>query len=342
MTDSNTADEALDHLRALVASHDVVLFMKGTRLAPECGFSAATVEALDAYLETYETVNVLASPALRDGIKRLSDWPTIPQLYVRGQFIGGADIVAELRASGELGQLLGQESREQPPPVVTVTPRAAHALRAAQATATDESGADDSQLKLEITAQFVHNLFFGPRERGDIAAQTSTIAQPGAPEQHSATADSGDAAAKLSALVLLLDPTSARRAEGLRIDFVDAAGGGGFVLDNPNEPPRVRSLSVEQLAAMRERGDAFVLLDVRTPEELRIASIGFARPLDESGRALLDDLEPDTRVVFVCHHGVRSRAAAEHAIRSGLRNVWNLEGGIAAWSQRVDPSVPQY
>lgn len=336
MTDSNTADEALDHLRALVASHDVVLFMKGTRLAPECGFSAATVEALDAYLETYETVNVLASPALREGIKRLSDWPTIPQLYVRGQFIGGADIVAELRASGELAQLLGEESRAQTPPVVTLTPRAAHALRAAQATATDESGLDDSQLKLEITAQFVHNLFFGPRERGDIAAETRTT------EPNSATADSGDAAAKMSALVLLLDSTSARRAEGLRIDFVDAKGGGGFVLDNPNEPPRVRSLSVEQLAAMRERGDAFVLLDVRTPEERRTASISFARPLDEAGRALLDDLEPDTRVVFVCHHGVRSRAAAEHAIRAGLRNVWNLEGGIAAWSQRVDPSVPQY
>ncbi len=317
MTDTNTADEALAHLRALVASHDVVLFMKGTRLAPECGFSAATVDALDTYLETYETVNVLASPALRDGIKRLSEWPTIPQLYVRGQFIGGADIVAELRASGELAQVLGQESLAQAPPVVTLTPRAAAALRAAQAAATDESGLDESQLKLEITAQFVHNLFFGPRERGDIAAQTSD-------------------------LVLLLDATSARRAEGLRIDFVDAAGGGGFVLDNPNEPPRVRSLSVEQLAAMRERGDAFVLLDVRTPEELRIASISFAHPLDKSGRALLDDLEPDTRVVFVCHHGVRSRAAAEHAIRAGLRNVWNLEGGIDAWSLRVDSGVPQY
>ena len=317
MTDTNTADEALAHLRALVASHDVVLFMKGTRLAPECGFSAATVDALDAYLETYETVNVLASPALRDGIKRLSDWPTIPQLYVRGQFIGGADIVAELRASGELAQVLGEESREQEPPVVTLTPRAAAALRAAQATATDESGLDESQLKLEITAQFVHNLFFGPRERGDVAAQADD-------------------------LVLLLDATSARRADGLRIDFVDAAGGGGFVLDNPNEPPRVRSLSVEQLAAMRERGDAFVLLDVRTPEELQIASISFACPLDESGRALLDDLEPDTRVVFVCHHGVRSRAAAEHAIRAGLRNVWNLEGGIDAWSLRVDRGVPQY
>lgn len=315
--DATTEADALSHLRALVAEHPVVLFMKGTRLAPECGFSARVVDALDDYLEAYETVDVLASPALRDGIKRLSDWPTLPQLYVGGQFIGGADIVAELRASGELAQLLGAESREQVPPIVTVTVRAADALRSAQAAARAESGAEEAQLKLEITAQFVHNLYFGARDRGDVAAEASGI-------------------------VLLLDATSARRAAGLRIDYVDAKGGGGFVLDNPNEPPRVRSLSVEQLAAMRERGDAFVLLDVRTPAEIRTASISFARPLDDAGRALLDELEPDTRVVFVCHHGHRSRAAAEHALRMGLRNVWNLEGGIDAWSQRVDPNVPQY
>lgn len=315
--DATTDAEALAYLRALVDAHEVVLFMKGTRLAPECGFSAQVVDALDAYLETYETVDVLASPALRDGIKRLSDWPTIPQLYVRGHFVGGADIVAELRATGELAKLLGSDSRASARPVVTVTPRAVDALLAAQAAATADSGAEESQLKLEITAQFVHNLYFGPRESGDVEAQAAGV-------------------------VLLLDATSARRAEGLRVDFVDAKGGGGFVLDNPNEPPRVRSLSVEQLAAMRERGDAFVLLDVRTPPELRTASIAFARPLDDAGRALLDDLEPDTRVIFVCHHGVRSRAAAEHALRMGLRNVWNLEGGIDAWSQRVDPSVPQY
>ncbi len=316
-TDTDTDAEVLEHLRGLVREHEVVLFMKGTRLAPECGFSAQTVNALDGFLESYETVDVLASPRLREGIKRLSEWPTLPQLYVRGQFIGGADIVAELRESGELGAVLGHERRETPRPTVAITGRALEALRGAQASARSEAGEDETLLRLEITAQFVHNLFFGPREPSDVEADTAS-------------------------LVLLLDPTSARRAEGLRIDFVDARGGGGFVLDNPNEPPRVRALSVEQLAAMRERGDAFVLLDVRTPEEQRTASIAFARPLDDAGRALLEGLEPDARVVFVCHHGVRSRAAAEHALRLGLRNVWNLEGGIDAWSDRVDPGVPRY
>ena len=315
--DDATEAEALLYLRALVAEHPVVLFLKGTRLAPECGFSAQVVDALDGFLETYETVDVLASPALREGVKRLSDWPTLPQLYVRGEFIGGADIVVELRDSGELGTVLGQPAREQVPPVVTISERAADALRAAQATAVEDAGADEAQLRLEITAQFVHNLYFGPVERGDVEARSG-------------------------GLVLRLDATSARRAEGLRVDFVEAKGGGGFVLDNPNEPPRVRSLSVEQLAAMREHGDAFVVFDVRTPGELRTASLPFAKPLDEAGRALLETLEPDARVVFLCHHGHRSRAAAEHALRMGLRNVWNLEGGIDAWSERVDTTVPRY
>lgn len=309
--------EALAHLRALVREHEVVLFMKGTRLAPECGFSAQVVDALDAYLDDYETVDVLRSPSLREGVKRLSDWPTLPQLYVRGEFVGGADIVTELRDSGELAKLLGQPVRECAPPDVTVTVRAAEALQSAQAKAGAEAGVAGARLKLEITAQFVHNLYFGPREPGDVEA-------------------------KAGGLTLWLDATTARRAEGLRIDFVDAKGGGGFVLDNPNEPPHVRALSVEQLAAMRERADAFVLLDVRTPSEQRTASIAFARPFDDAGRALLDELEPDARVVFVCHHGHRSRAAAEHAVRMGLRNVWNVEGGIDAWSERVDASVPRY
>jgi monothiol glutaredoxin len=317
MPDITAEAEALEHLRALIRDHEVVLFMKGTRLAPECGFSAQTVDALDGFLETYETVDVLASPALREGIKRLSEWPTLPQLYVRGQFVGGADIVAELRASGELGAVLGRERQETPRPAVTVTPRAVEALRGAQAQARAEVGEEESHLKLEITAQFVHNLFFGARASGDVPADSPT-------------------------LLLWLDPTSARRAEGLRVDFVEAGTGGGFVLDNPNEPPRVRGLSVEQLAAMCARGDAFVVFDVRTPEEREIAAFPGARPLDDAGRALLDDLDPDARVVFVCHHGVRSRAAAEHAVRLGLRNVWNLEGGIDAWSLRVDPGVPRY
>ena len=90
----------------LLASNRVVLFMKGTRQMPQCGFSAQVVQILDELLPNYETVDVLRSPEIRDGIKEFSQWPTIPQLYVGGQFIGGCDIVREMRASGELQKLI--------------------------------------------------------------------------------------------------------------------------------------------------------------------------------------------------------------------------------------------
>ena len=90
----------------LVTKNKVVLFMKGTRGAPACGFSAAVVQILDEMLPAYETVNVLADPEVRDGIKEFSSWPTIPQLYVKGEFVGGCDIVREMFQSGELNELM--------------------------------------------------------------------------------------------------------------------------------------------------------------------------------------------------------------------------------------------
>ena len=93
----------------LVKKNDVVLFMKGNPQAPQCGFSAQVVRILGEYLPAYESVNVLADPAVRDGIKEYSDWPTIPQLYVKGEFIGGCDIVREMFQSGELKTLLDEK-----------------------------------------------------------------------------------------------------------------------------------------------------------------------------------------------------------------------------------------
>lgn len=99
--------EALESkIRGLIAAEPVVLFMKGSRFRPACGFSAGVVEILDAMLPRYATVDVLADPELREGIKAFSQWPTIPQLYVRGEFIGGCDIMREMYEEGELQKLL--------------------------------------------------------------------------------------------------------------------------------------------------------------------------------------------------------------------------------------------
>ena len=98
--------DAQSRIGEIVKSNDIVLFMKGTALFPQCGFSSRAVAILDRLGATYETVDVLQDPEIRNGIKEYSDWPTIPQLYVKGEFVGGSDIMMEMYESGELQQLV--------------------------------------------------------------------------------------------------------------------------------------------------------------------------------------------------------------------------------------------
>ena len=110
MTDaSETASPVHAFIAQTVAENPVVLFMKGNAEQPQCGFSALVVQILDHLGVEYATVNVLASDELRQGVKSYSDWPTIPQLYVKGEFVGGCDIVKEMFQAGELKPLLVEQ-----------------------------------------------------------------------------------------------------------------------------------------------------------------------------------------------------------------------------------------
>lgn len=95
-----------DRIQSLVERNKVLLFMKGSRTIPMCGFSAAIIQVLDRVNVPYETVDVLEDPEIREGVKSFSNWPTIPQLYVDGKFLGGCDIVRDMDAKGELAPLL--------------------------------------------------------------------------------------------------------------------------------------------------------------------------------------------------------------------------------------------
>ena len=97
-----------DRIRALISENEIVVFMKGDPAAPKCGFSAGVVKVLDAIGRPYKGIDVLEDPFLREGIKEFSDWPTLPQVYVKGEFIGGSDIVREMYASGELQSLFAE------------------------------------------------------------------------------------------------------------------------------------------------------------------------------------------------------------------------------------------
>lgn len=99
---------AQDQIKDTVTSNDVVLFMKGTKSMPQCGFSSRVAGVLNFMGVDYADVNVLADDAIRQGIKEFSDWPTIPQLYVKGEFVGGCDIITEMTLSGELDTLFSE------------------------------------------------------------------------------------------------------------------------------------------------------------------------------------------------------------------------------------------
>jgi monothiol glutaredoxin len=102
--------DAHSRISDLVKANDVVLFMKGTPLFPQCGFSSRAVAILDHLGVAYESVDVLQDMDVRQGIKSFSDWPTIPQLYVKGEFVGGSDIMMEMYEAGELHQLMEEQS----------------------------------------------------------------------------------------------------------------------------------------------------------------------------------------------------------------------------------------
>ena len=112
--------------------------------------------------------------------------------------------------------------------------------------------------------------------------------------------------------------------------------------DGPNVPAGIRQLSAADLKVMIDSGVPFELVDVRTEEERAIAKIEGSRLLDKAYHDHLLALDRNTAIVFQCHHGIRSQAAAEYCLREGFRNLYNLRGGIDTWSQLVDPSVPRY
>ena len=107
------SEKTSERIKGIVEGSDIILFMKGVPAAPQCGFSAAVVKVLDGFGVKYDSVNVLADPFIREGLKEFSNWPTFPQLYVKGEFVGGCDIVREMAASGEFSKLLEDSGIEK-------------------------------------------------------------------------------------------------------------------------------------------------------------------------------------------------------------------------------------
>lgn len=299
-----------ERLDALVQVDEVVLFMKGHRNAPQCGFSAQCVEILDDYRKNFSCFDVLADAELREGLKEYSDWPTIPQLYVKGEFVGGADILAQMHTNRELVAVLGEPRVRPEIPTIDITDAAAEQISAAL----EDAGED--VLRLSVDYRYHNDLLVGAPEEDDIVVECKGIR-------------------------LHFDRVSAGRAQGVVLDFVTDDRGTGFAIDNPNCPPQVKDVSTTAVSEALKGGDLHVY-DVRMPQELATASVEGMRPFDETARRELDLLDRATPIYFMCHHGGRSRAAAEQYAGMGFVEVYNIKGGIDAWSREVDPDIPRY
>ena len=308
-----TLDPAIKKkIDSLVQSDSVVLFMKGTRSFPQCGFSASVVNILNTLIPKYTTVNVLTDVDVRGGMKEYSDWPTFPQLFVKGEFIGGADIVRQMHENGELEKKLGDLVAPAKTPKLTVSPRAAAELGAAL-----KEGSPGDVIHLTITPSWEHQLDLGGKEASHVTIDTNGV-------------------------TVQLDRASAGRADGVSIDFIEGPDGGGFKIDNPNRPAQVKQIAPKELKALIDGGKVKHVYDVRTEKERAVSKIANTTLLDDAVMAEIEKLPKDTALAFYCHSGGRSRGAAEHFLKLGFSNVYNLAGGIEAWSRDVDPSVPRY
>jgi monothiol glutaredoxin len=304
------SDSTREKIENLIQHNRVVLFMKGTPKAPQCGFSSKTVGLLDSVLENYKSVDVLEDQDIREGIKVYGDWPTIPQLYIDGELVGGCDIITAMFNNCELHEMLGVEAPDRTPPEVTITDAAAEKILEAM------EGHEGIGLHFAVDAGWQSQFNVAPAEGHEIKTETNGI-------------------------TMFFDLASAQRANGAVIDWVESMQGAGLTIHLPQAPAPVRQLTVAELKTSLD-ANSLILIDVRGGEERALASLDAAKTMDGDTMKEIEALPKDTALAFICHVGNRSQVAAEYFRKQGFSNVSNVAGGIDAWSKEIDSSVPQY
>lgn len=195
-------EQTRSRIESILDSDRVVLFMKGTRQFPQCGFSAAAAGIVDRLVPDYTTFNVLEDEDIRQGIKDYANWPTIPQLYVEKEFVGGTDLVQELFDSGELHRMLGVSMPDPETPELKVSDEAANLIREAMRNHPGQS------LHLTVDARENARLQLGPESEGAVKTEAA-------------------------GLTFYLDPLSASRADGLVVELADTPQGQGLRIHRP-------------------------------------------------------------------------------------------------------------
>ncbi len=310
LNDENLGDATREKIENIVKQNRVVLFMKGTPKSPMCGFSAKTVGLLGSILDEYKSVDVLEDPEIREGIKVYGNWPTIPQLYIDGELVGGCDIITAMFNSSELHEMLGVEAPDRTPPEVTITDAAAVKILEAMA------GHEGIGLHFAVDASWQSQFNVAPAEGHEIKVEANGI-------------------------TMYFDLVSAQRANGAIIDWVETLQGSGLTIHLPKAPAPVKQMSVAELK-QRLADNSVILIDVRGSEERALASLEAARVMNDETMKVIEAMPKDTALAFICHTGNRSQVAGEYFRKQGFTNVSNVAGGINAWSKEIDPSVPLY
>jgi len=293
-----------------VHGNKVILFMKGTPQQPQCGFSAKTIAALDSLLPDYASVNVLEDPEIREGIKTYGNWPTIPQLYIDGELVGGCDIVLNMLNSGELHECLNLEAPDRTPPEITITAVAAAQIKESM------QGHEGIALHFQVDANWDSQFNLAPAEGNEISAESNGIS-------------------------ILMDLATAQRARGAVIDWVSSVQGEGLAIDLPQAPPPVKQMTVQELAKKLEAGN-ITLVDIRGDDERARAFIDGAEILTREVMEKLEQMPKNSEIAFLCQHGNASQGAAEYFRKKGFTEISNVAGGLKAWSQEIDSSLPTF
>ncbi len=294
-------DHARDTISNLLDNNNVVLFMKGTPQMPQCGFSAKATGILNSLVDQYATFNVLEDMEVREGIKEFGQWPTIPQLYINKELIGGSDIITEMFNSGELHDVLGLDQPDRTPPSFSISQAAADMIRQSL----PDTGPE--VLHFAIDDRWQGEFFLSPKTGHEIYAESAGI------ELH-------------------MDIVTAQKARDMHIDWIETMQGSGLSVDLPQAPPAVNQLSVDQLKQKLDQGEAMHLYDVRSESLREQQPFDAAVALDRQAMADIESMDKDTPIAFICMRGNSSAGTAEHFRLKGYTRLYNVEGGILAWN----------
>lgn len=300
-------------IEALRPSHRLVLVMSGTTDTSLCGSSLRLCELLDGIGLDYACIDAASElePGRRG--KRGTGWLAIPQLYVDGEFLASGDLIEQMANAGELHFALGLPAPDRHPPEVTLSAAAADFLRAAIA-----NSAPGTVAEIEVDAKWASCVRLVARRQGMIQAQADGVP-------------------------LQFDLASARRSDGLSIDWEDVDRGPSWTMHFPGAPviEPVRPISAADADAAAREG-LLLIVDIRHPQERALAQLNLPfLSLDESSHEIRN-LAPTVPLAVLCHHGDRSVHAAEHLHRLGHRDVYYIEGGIEAWAKLVDTTIARY